>query len=92
VWEYQSARAATVRRTAEVIVDVNYDDLADDPIATIRRVAGQLSLDLDVNPTRIPDSHELRPSPYRWDVADFGVTAAEVRQRLTVYRVWRMPT
>jgi hypothetical protein len=78
------------RRPEHQILDVRYADLARDPVGTVRGVYGSLGLEPDAGAFEAMDAH-LASHPrgefggHRYDVTEFGLTEAAVRDRFSDY-------
>ena len=83
---YERDRA---RHDASHFLDVDYDDFIADPIATTRGIYETFGLDWTVDVEQAVTAADAasrtgaRKSSHRYDLADYGLTESEVRERLT---------
>ena len=85
-------RALAARDAAggEGFVDVAYADLVADPVATARRLYARIGATLD-DPTAdlmaawVAENPRHRHGPHRYTLEQFGLTAADVLERLATY-------
>ena len=75
---------------ASQIMDVIHADFHADPIATVKRIYEFVGLELtprvqDAMSARIAAAPELSHGVHRYDVADFGMTEDEIRERFDDY-------
>jgi len=85
----RDAEAVRTKRRAQ-IMDVLHGDFHRDPLRIVKRIYAFLDLQLapqveaDMT-TRIADAPELKFGQHRYEVADFGLTEDEIRERFGAY-------
>jgi hypothetical protein len=72
------------------VMDVLHDDFHRDPLGILKRIYAFLGLRLapqveTAMMDRIADAPELKFGQHRYDVADFGLTEDEIRERFGAY-------
>jgi hypothetical protein len=83
---YERDRA---RHDSSHFLDVDYDDFIADPVATTRGIYEAFGLDWNTDVEQAVTAADAesrtgaRKSSHRYDLADYGLTEAEVRDRLT---------
>ncbi|MBK7975049.1 MAG: sulfotransferase [Deltaproteobacteria bacterium] len=85
-------RADAVReRLGDRVLDVDYDALVAEPVATVERIARHFGLRWDAAAERAleavaGDREQHRHGKHAYDVAEFGLSRAEVERRFSRYR------
>lgn len=90
-WANAVRKADLVRQAhPRQVLDVIHSDFHGDPMAVIERIYSFIGMDLTPQATadmnqRISEKPELSHGTHRYDVADFGMAEAEIRERFGDY-------
>ncbi len=90
-WARAVEKAEPVRQAhADQVLDIVHGDFHRDPMAVIERIYGFIGATLTpavraAMQQRIADDPERQHGAHRYDVADFGLTEAEIRERFGDY-------